>query len=245
MRRILVFTVQNIVLFMMLHWTINTNGQDNSVKEAHSTIKGPRRFISQIEFFAGPSIKYYGGDPLYEEANVLKVGYSGGVALVHEFNKQIVFIMRAAYENKGTKIVYSSLHTDYSPPKVQKLVHDIHINYITVTLLPAVRMIKGQKLSLGCGPYLGYLLNSRFSQELYLDGILISKSGGRPNPYDDHKKYDAGLTTMVGYQFFGNGKRGVNMQLLYSVGMVDINQPMITQTRTKVISLLFGMTINK
>ena len=247
MRKSLVFIARNVVLvLMLLQLTINSSGQDHRKKQADTSIEAPRRFISQLEFLAGPSIKYYSGNSLFKEAYDLEIGYLASIGFVHEFSKQVVLIMEAAYESKGTKVNYTSLHTDYSPPKVQRLVHEIHINYLTVTFLPALKLSKGQKLSLGCGPYLGYLLpNSRILQELYLEGTLILKFNGRQDPYESYDKYDAGVVMMMGYEFLAGERRSAHVQLLYSVGMVDINRPMIFQTRTNLVSFVFGLTINK
>lgn len=203
----------------------------------------PKQFISKIEIQVGPSLVFFRGDESYREHDRLKMGGSASLGFVHEFNSRVHLTSIFSYESKGSKIISYSLNEDFTPPAEMKHISNVTLKYVAVSLLQKYSILKNRRLFFGAGPYFGYILGTRYTSKLYLNGSLFSQSGGRPDPSIANKKYDVGLAMVAGFNVFYKGKQKGSIQWMYKKGMKDINQPMFSQTRTNSLSILLAIRI--
>ncbi|HEX8039096.1 MAG TPA: outer membrane beta-barrel protein [Chryseosolibacter sp.] len=217
-------------------------GQGQSL-ESNDSVMARKRFVSNVEILVGSGMVFFRGDEFYKKYGAFKAGFSAHYGLVHKINSRLNLVSLLGYEIKGAKHVTNTFSQDYQPPARQKHIQSISINYATVTLLTKYYFPRNQKLFLGCGPYLGYLLREKITSKLYLNDSLASTSGVINYSPSNYKSYDWGFAATAGANISWARKRSTSIQLMYQKGMRDINQPMITQIRNRAISILVGLTI--
>lgn len=239
---------KNFIFLLMCASLSASYAQDQrQIPEIQESLTARKRFVSNVELLVGSGTVFFRGDEFYKEYRTFKSGFSANVALVHKFNSRVQLRSIIAYEVKGAKLIVNSINSDlYSPPAAQKHIIDITTNYATVALVAKYSFLKSKRLSFGCGPYFSYFLREKVTSKVYINGSLTDMYGGIAYPavdQVDYKPYDLGLAVMAGVDVRTKLKPKANIQLVYERGMIDINQPMITQLRNNTISILLGITI--
>lgn len=178
-----------------------------------------------------------------KEARVGKVGFNATLGLFHDLTSRLDIGIQLSYQNKGYKFeVYSE---NPGPPATDKALTDVTLNYVTATILPRYCVTPSKRLQLGVGPYFGYLTTTRLVQKQFFQGDVVNKYSSRPNPDIDYKEFDWGASFQVGANFPITERKGIAIQFLYSLGITDINKPVIDKIRNNTFSLLFGIYINR
>jgi hypothetical protein len=202
----------------------------------------PKKIISNINLIVGVNLIY--PQIKYMENRDLKIGYCAGVGLVHEINSTLDINLKIAYENKGYKSTTFSPNTDYTPPAMQEFMQNVTLNYLTASLYPKVKISPTRRIFFGVGPYFGRLLSTRLKSELYINGVPIQKYGTRPDPFVSNTKYDFGITSLIGYDFF-IFKKKMMIEIHYCMGIKNISQPTISEFRNQTISFLLSAGLFK
>lgn len=207
-----------------------------------STINYSKKFINQIEILAGPNLIY--PKEKYMENREIKIGYCLGVGLVHEISSYLDVDLKMSYENKGSQSSTLTQNNDFNPPAAEQFIQNVTLNYLTASLYPKFKFNISNKhgIVLAAGPYMGRLLNTRLKTELFRNDSLVHKYGSRPDPFIDNKKYDFGITTLVGYGFSILTIKGI-IQIHYNIGLRNIKQPTISEFRNQTLSLLLGINL--
>jgi hypothetical protein len=239
------FRLTRTFFFLLIRASLSTSyAQDQrQIPEIQESLTARKRFVSNVELLVGSGTVFFRGDEFYKETGVFKPGFSANVGLVHKFNSRVHLNSVIAYQLKGNKWIHSSVEPGYPSPGNLKHIMDITTKYATLTLFAKYSFSKGGKLFIGCGPYFGYLFREKVVSRLYLNGSLLTMSGTRLDPDSDYKRYDIGLAMTTGINLRSKRKRKANVQIIYQKGLVDINQPMITQIRNNAISILLGITV--
>ena len=203
----------------------------------------PKRVISEIEFMVGASLISPQVDPAINRIN--KLGMMAGIGLTHQFNTRFSLNAKLSYEQKGMKSSITSLNEDSIPPANQEYIQNTTLSYATVTVLPRYRPFEKIDCYVGIGPYVGYLISNKVLKEVYINDQLVSKSGGRISGYSYYKKFDYGIAALLGYNV--KIKKGLfgSIQFIYTLGVVDVNQPMLSKVRNSTYEMLCGITINR
>jgi hypothetical protein len=219
-------------------------GQDQrKISEMQGSLTARKRFVSNVEILFGSGMVFFRGSEFYKETGVFKPGFSANVGLVHKFNSRVQLNSIIGYQSKGNKWIYYSVGPGYPPPGNLKQIVDITIKYATVTLFATYSFSKSEKLFIGCGPYFSYLFREKVVSKLYVNGSLFTMSGTRLDPGSSYKRSDIGLAMTTGINIRSKRKPKAKVQIIYEKGMMDINQPMITQIRNNAISILLGITL--
>jgi hypothetical protein len=82
-------------------------------------------------------------------------------------------------------------------------------------------------------------------QEVYVNDRLISKSGGRTSTNSYYKQFDYGIVALIGYDIKINKKLSASMQVIYTIGLTDVNQPTISKGRKSTLEILCGIKMNR
>jgi hypothetical protein len=204
----------------------------------------PKPIVSELEFMVGPDFIYPFVN-IGSESRVVKVGVVASLGLTHQFSSKVSLNFKLSYENKGIRSIYYSLNEDYNPPAQQKGIQNITLNYVTVALLPRYHPLKKVNVYIGAGPYFGYLISEKFLKEVYINGQLVSKSGGNPDPHEFYKEYDLGLTSLVGYNFRLTSKFSGCLQFIYNLGMTDVIKSQDEKLRNNSFIFLVGISLPK
>jgi hypothetical protein len=238
----MVFKLIGNIFFVILCTSIpNSYGQEqNELLEMQEPLAARKRFISNVEFLVGSGIVFVRGDEFYRENDVLKPGFSVNIGLVHKVSSRVQLNSILAYESRGSKSIY---YDDYDPSAISTLISNLTLHYATVTFFVAYSFPESQKLFCGFGPYFGFLYRAKIATEHYINGSLVVMSAARPDPYIDYKWYDTGLALTTGIHIRSKRKPRASLQLMYKKGIMDINQPIITQMRNNNVSIHIGITL--
>jgi hypothetical protein len=223
------------IVLVVVVLIVHMNGQVNAQSDSTLYAMASRLLISEMDLMFGYGIIYPSVE-LAKENLVPKYGWTASVGFTHKFSSEFSLALRLAYENKGEKKVYKSLNEDYNPPAQQKAIRNITMNYVTAALIPRVHPFKKADIYFGAGPYLGYLVNTKLLNEVYINGQLVSKSGSHPDPDEYFGELDFGLTAMIGYNFKLTPKMAGSVQLLCNFGLVDVGKTSGMQNNTYAVS---------
>ncbi|MBL7872882.1 MAG: outer membrane beta-barrel protein [Cyclobacteriaceae bacterium] len=205
-------------------------------------IKYPKKIISKAEILAGANLIYPKKE--YIEDRYRKFGYVVNLDLIHEVNSKLDIGLKMGYENKGFKSISNSNNPDFPPPSAQKVIQNLTLNYLTVTLYPKIKLLDSRRLYVGGGPYIGKLISERLKTEIFINGSLLQKTGSRPDPSKNHKLYDSGILLLIGYNF-QLFKREGTFEVQYSIGLRNTTLPSSLEVRNQTMNILFGVNIFK
>lgn len=199
----------------------------------------PKKLITRVELVAGPSFVYGRSDDYVQDG---KLGFSTGIGLEHDFNSKFSIKVNFLYEIKGFRQALSGVNMDSGYARPSNSIFDLTLNYVSVSPL-AIYHVPVTRISLGCGPYFAYLINSKIHQETYINGSLASIYRRRLLTNELYKSYDMGLTSTVAYSIAFK-KRLVTVNLSYNLGLLDINQPHVSSLRNNSIVLVFAYQVS-
>ena len=202
------------------------------------------RFISDIELLIGTGLIYGSGSELLKDLRVPNFGLRTSLGLVHKATDNFHFAVFLSYADKGIK--FKSYSEDpLTPPAIVKINQDILLKYLEFAVVPRYSFGNTRRLHAGVGPYFGYLVSNKLSQEVYRDEILVSRSASRLDPDLNYKNTDLGVLLTVGSSFAISDKLAATAQFHYALGLVDINKPQLDKMRNNVFSLQIGLVINR
>jgi len=204
----------------------------------------PKRLISKIELLVGPSYIRPRGSDFFEDILDTKFGFNAAVGLSHDIGANFELTLKFGYEDKGYRFEVYQENYDYTPPAKQRSITDNTLHYVTCSISPRYTIDEKRHFYISTGPYTGYLINQSLSNEIYIDGELISKSGARGFKSDDYQTFDFGITSLVGYNLDIRENLRGTIQLNYNFGLSDVLKPSSSMKNTT-YGLLLGITIIK
>ncbi len=217
------------------------NGQEANDRQ----LEHPGKFISEIELLVGPSLIYGSGSDLLKDLRIPKFGFRFSLGLKHKMTTKFCISTVFSYGDKGIKFKSTSEDPDYNPPAIVEVTQDIKLNYLELSIIPRYAFDYNERLYAGIGPYIGYLLSNKLTQEVYRDGMFVSQSASRLDAKLNYKEFDFGVSLMVGSNFVFSKRSIATIQLLYCFGLVDINKPQLEKMRNSLFSLQLGLTLNR
>ncbi len=204
----------------------------------------PKKFISEVEFFAGPSVTNFWGSGRSTD-QVLNFRYAFGAAASHQLDEQFDVNVSLIFERKGSKVEYNEIYfNDDGTTQDARYEQGDKIDY--VNLAASIRYCFGSKRNfhVGLGPFMSRVQKVRNYTNIYdLQDRLIESHYLSGNSYNH---FDYGLKTAVGYKFTVRPKLLINSQLLYTLGLSDILKdeiPYDGSIRIYAISMLAGATL--
>jgi Outer membrane protein beta-barrel domain len=216
--------------------------QLNNASQSELKKYNPKKIITRVELLAGLNFIY--PKEKYDENRVAKFGYTFGMNLVHRLGKSAFDLnLKLGYEQKGWKSITYSPNTDFSPPITEKGVFNSTLNYMTLSIYTTYHPPLIKNMSIGIGGYFGYLNSLNLKSELYRSDTLVKNSyQSKLNPYTSFKKYDAGITILVRYDFKVEEKNLI-LRIESNIGQCNVNQPAISDKRNRTYCLILGVPI--
>lgn len=200
-----------------------------------------KKFIQSIEITAGPSFLY----PQRKFARPhssreLKIGYEIKVSLIHPISRKFELCSALSFERKGIK------STSISFDKKIRITGNLTNDYIILSLMPRYIMGARSRLLIGAGFYAGLLNTSKTTYDYDSSGIHKPYYGPAEAYY---KKYDAGINFGASYQIPLKGNGVIVVQLLNSVGVVDVGgypaPSILSMSSNRSLSLVLGLRFKK
>lgn len=217
-----------VLLIFLICSTIHVClGQSKEATQEELAKYYPNRLISGIELLAGPSFVYGRGNDLFNSYRVFKAGFAGGIGLITDVSPKFGIRMNFMFETKGYKQSIHAINMGSGYAQPARLIDNVTLKYFTVSVLPKY-YIMGGRLSFGLGPYMGYLNSFKYHQENYVNGVLTISYTRKKLPYEVFKKFDYGISALAGFDFNTNNQFKWSLNLQYSLGLFDINQPTVT-----------------
>lgn len=168
----------------------------------------PKRLIDKIEVFAAPCLYfpndhgwsdyvYNGsqGQTIYKAEK--KKGYFFGVNIIHSIGKQFELQGRFAFEKRGYYENYVSLDNTGNPYSESEI--EQKNNYLTFSLVPAINLLKQNRLQVFTGFTYGFLTKSIAFGKNYTNGQYIGSAS--INTIDGFKRHVVDALIGVGYFF--------------------------------------------
>lgn len=211
----------------------------------------PKRFISKVEIFAGPSIVGVHGNTDYEKYGVTKIGYIGGVSVSHVVSKRFDLDFKISYERKGSSQrvyamyppdIYNNPPSSVLPPVKTTIDGTIDNSYLVFLLIPKVLFGRDNKVHFGTGAYYGKSMKSQATIIDTQDGQVKRKF--TVDQSDTYKDFDFWVSSSLGYKFCSNRNFILGSQLLFSYGLVNVVnlQPVLLPTKNHSLSLLVSIS---
>ena len=214
-------------------------------KDNGSETNGRNKVFSKIEVSLGSSLKLGRGPEYLKDIRVPTFGFVARLGLVHKLNPRIQLSLNVSYIQKGMKLRVYSEDFSTTPPTSSKLVTDNTLNYLEVALVPRYSIFNRDRLYVGAGPYIAYLINSRFGQEYFENGELVYRTGSIINSNDNYKNSDFGASAIIGSNFSIGERIKLVVQFNYSIGLAEINKPGIDTIKNNSFSLQIGISFNR
>lgn len=199
----------------------------------------PKRLVTGVALLVGPSF-IYGRSTNFLDG---KPGFSAGLGVSHDFNSKFSLSANFLYEIKGYKQELSGVNMDSGYARPTNSIFNLTLNYLSVSPL-AIYHVPNTHISLGCGPYFAYLINSKFRQDTYVNGSLASIYRRRLLSNELYKSYDLGFTATISYSI-ALERRLVAINLSYNLGLLEINQPMVSSLKNNSIVLIFAYQVKR
>lgn len=229
------------VLVFVLFYAISFScwAQPDKVSQDELQQYYPKKLVTRIEVMAGPSFVYGRSDDFVLDG---KLSVSAGFGLEHEFNSNFSIEVNFFYEIKGYKQKLSGINMDSGYARPSNSVNNLTLSYVSISPL-GIYHFPTDRFSLGCGPYFGYLINSRFFQETYVNGSLTSIYRRRLLSNELYKSYDLGLSAIVSYSILK--RRLVTINLIYNHGLMEVNIPPVSSYINNSIALVLKYPISR
>lgn len=191
----------------------------------------PKRFrlIDKVEILVGPNLnipndhgysKYISATPTqYPMTDIYKskIGYFGGIGLIHSFGKRFELSGRILWERKG----YYENQTNAVPNRTRLSKYDERIDYATVSLIPRLYLGKKKQWHFIVGASYSKLLKVYETYTEYINGQLnqhFSSTNTRP----DIKNYSVDVIAGIGYSLLLIPRISLAIQLTDNYGLVDV-----------------------
>lgn len=205
---------------------------------------GRRPFISDLEFFGGMNVSLPTGNSFLDNNGQLNYGYIIGAGIVHDFNNRFSIASVIQWERKGTKTSYQYLNESLSPPEIETVDQRVNFYYLTVAVIPKVKVLQNPAVSFGMGPYVSYLQSA--------EGESVITRGSTPISYfhssdsrADRKEFDFGILMLLQAQFPISDKIGGIVICTTGLGITDVSNPdlPLLPVKNTCISLMLGLTL--
>ena len=92
-------TCVNVLLLIIVCCLKSPGQQSTDMAAPH-----PKKFISQIEIFAGPSLIIPYGNSDLKNYGMASIGYAGGLGFTHMISRKIELSFKVLWEKKGSKV---------------------------------------------------------------------------------------------------------------------------------------------
>lgn len=183
----------------------------------------PKKFFSEIEFYAGPGIGYLRGSAAVSNNSnkrKIKIGHSYGIGLVHKIGKKLHLNNKLLFERKGGVSEVTGTYFDQTTQTYNrgKSLHDYTFNYYTLSVAITRAFDEKNRFRVGAGPYVSYL----GKQTLQLTNLFNGSIGNINDQTEYYAKFDFGISTLICYQLPFSSKFQLNFQLLSTLGFANV-----------------------
>lgn len=202
--------------------------------------------VDEIEVTIGPSLISLYNENIRKDIRQPKVGLIARVGLLYKLNERITLSTNLAYEKKGSKISQNVWYYDPSIDSTNcqctvslgESDYNSNLNYVSV--ISTIRLhSKGIGLYIDAGLFINYLVKAQGVRENSWDNTIEYSY-----LMNNFKKYDAGISLSVGYQFQINGRLSFSIQLMNNYGLLNINNTKVVEGFSRTNSLSFQTGLN-
>jgi hypothetical protein len=230
------------ILSLLLFLSINLFAQE---KQSDYSTYASKKLFSEIEIYVGPGIGFLRGNASVDNSEFnkrkVKITYAYGIGLNHNINDRLSLNNKLFFERKGGVSELTGTYFDESTKTYKKGIseHDYSFNYYTLDISAAYKLGKRKKLSIGCGPYLSYLKKHTHKQITFFRG-----SGAFFDETEHYRKFDFGVSMLIGYHIPVSPKVQLNVRLINALGLVHtgLNFYEGQVMKTNNTALLIGFT---
>ncbi len=180
----------------------------------------------------------------YGEGIKSKPVYSIGVGVTKPFSDAFEVQSRLLLDVKHSGVKYSFSLTD-GDNNTYDMTDDVttKANYFTLQVLPTFRFGKARAFFVGAGGYYSRLNGNsvdidRHNETTGTDSHMDSVWGDQ-----FEENYDAGITVMAGYTIKISDGNGLDIQIMYNKGLVDVHDMINVSQRFNSINVTIGYKI--
>jgi hypothetical protein len=225
---------KNLVIFSLLT-TIFTYSQNSKIK---------------FGFQAGLNYSNYRGytipaiyAPVYNESPAF--AYLGGIHFEYELNEKLSLKTELNYERKSQKSANNiNIRQNFDDPVQEyNFTTKRHYDYLIVPILLKYSFTNKDSFYINGGPFIGFLLQSKYTNDLNVSGFGSSDVITTKN----NKKTDFGLSFGLGKNFDLKNKKTFYIEIRENLGLNNTSKIDVWnggQVKTNAINLLFGLSFN-
>ncbi len=230
----------------------------------------PKRFIDEIEVFAGSGLSFNHGNKFienYSDENLTnyrltKLNYVFGIGASHSFTDRIDVNVRVQFEQKGRK---TELNTPSNPQDNRRIgFKNYNYNYLTLLIAPRVSIGVKKRFFISSGAYVSKILDAKGYEKItdsqgqvYFEETFegrffedVDANGGVNSitwipGLQSFKSSDVGVTFSMGYSFSIGERKLIGVQLIDNYGLTNINKdnPYYQQEKNHTIQLLISLSL--
>lgn len=181
--------------------------------------------------------------PVYDESPAF--AYLGGINLEYPFNAKLSLRMEINYERKSQKADNNiQIRQNFDDPvQDYNFTSKRNYDYIVVPILVKYSFTNENSFYLNGGPFVGFLLQSKVTNNLNVSGFNSSDL----STTKDTKKNDFGLSFGIGKNFDWNNNKTISIEIRENLGLTNISKVDVWNggtLKTNSINLLVGFSFN-
>lgn len=225
---------KNLLLFA-LFTTLFTYSQNSTLKFGFQTGLN----YSSYRGYTLPTSIY----PVYSESPGL--AYLGGVTLEYEIKEKLSLRVELNYERKsqkGNNTIEIRLSID-DPSQVYNFETKRNYDYLVLPLLLKYYFTDQNSFYLNGGPFVGYLVQSKLTNNLDATGFNSPDS----KTTQDNKRTDFGLSFGVGKKFEFSNTMTFNLEIRDNLGLTNTSKIGVWNggtVKTNSLNLMVGLAFN-
>lgn len=200
--------------------------------------------IDEIEIAGGVSLVWL-EDVKYENYNVSKIGYFGGVGLGWQICDKLDIDIKFQFQRKGINRLYDVRYFNEVTQDFQdgEIYESWNFNYFTISLPVSYYLDNKRKFYVGLGPFLSKLRKLQIETQYRYNGTHEVSSG-----LSNFKDIDFGVTVLLGHNLQLSGFLDINLGLFFDIGLIDIsnysNNTAFQIARTRSLGLSIALKKN-
>ncbi|CAN5207582.1 hypothetical protein BH09BAC3_BH09BAC3_03680 [soil metagenome] len=206
------------ILFSFVFYSFMTFGQNGETGTKSKNIEelAPKRFISSIGLFVGPSFLYPALliNNTYQSSGS-KFGYSFGISIIHSVTR---FDIEAKVISDHKQFQLVNYHDPGNPSS--KSTYDLTNNYLSFILIPKYTLDRKGHFKIGIGGYLSFLQKSQWIIAVMNAGV--SNFLGTMDSSEYYEPTDFGVVSSISYQYRINKAYSFGVELLNTNGLKTI-----------------------
>lgn len=171
--------------------------------------------------------------------------YLGGINFEYQMKEKLSLKIELNYERKSQKAANNIyIRQNFDDPMIEyNFTSKRHYDYLIVPILLKYNFTNKDSFYLNSGPFIGFLLQSKFTNDLNVSGFGSSDVVTTKN----NKKTDFGWSFGLGRNFDLKNKKTINLEIRENLGLTNTSKIDVWNggtVKTNSINLIVGMSFN-